>query len=60
MRYLIKPREFLSFFIKMGKNISKTLNNKYNQNLLYLAKLFATDVSKTFSKKEIQNTLSNW
>ena len=40
----------------IGKNISKSLNSKYNQELLDHAKQSATGVFKT-SKRVIQKTL---
>ena len=39
-----------------GKNINKSLNSKYTQKLLDLAKKSATDANKTSSKKVIQKT----
>ena len=63
-RYSVQPRDrifvkadgFLSFTENMGKNISKSLNSKYNQKLLDHAKQSATDTFKTSSKRVIQRT----
>ena len=41
----------------MGKNINKSLNSKYSQNLLDHAKQSATDAFKTSSKRVIQKQL---
>ena len=61
MRYSIEPRErryvkgygFLSF----AKSIGKHLSNKYGQKLVDSAKISATDVLRTASKRAIQKTL---
>ena len=63
-RYLVQPRIFLKgygFFARnMGENIGKTINanlsSKYSQKLLDHAKLSATDILKTASKRAIQKT----
>ena len=60
MPYSIEPRErryvksygFLSF----AKTIGKNLNNKYGQKLVDAAKISATDVFKTASKRAIEKT----
>ena len=41
---------------KVGKNISRNLNDKYSQKLLDHAKQSATDAFKTTSKRAIQAT----
>ena len=68
MRYSVQPKdqifvkgyEFLSFAIKMGKNIgkdwSKNLSDKYDQKLLDHAKQSVTDAIRTSSKRVIQKT----
>ena len=38
----------------IGKNISKNLSSKYSQKLFDHTKQYATDTSKTFSKRVIQ------
>ena len=44
-----------------GKNISKTLSVKHNQQLIDHAEQSATDVLKTTSRREIKkNSRSNW
>ena len=62
MRYSIEPKDrnvmeryvkghgFLSF----GKNMGKTLTNKYSQKLLDNAKKSGADATKTTSKRDIQ------
>ena len=60
-KIFVKGYGFLSFAKNMskyiGKNISKSLNSKYNQELLDHAKQSATDVFKTSSKRVIQKTV---
>ena len=59
-RYSVQPKdqifvkcyEFLSFAIKMGKNLS----GKYDQELLDHAKQSVTDAIRTSSKRVIQKT----
>ena len=41
---------------RMGKNISKSLNSKYSQQILDHAKQSATDALKTSSKRVIRKT----
>ena len=67
-RYLVQPRDrifvkgcgFLSFANNMGNNIgknnSKNLCGKYNQESLDHGKQSATDAFKTSSKRVIQKT----
>ena len=72
MDYSVQPRErifvkgycILSFAKKMGenigKNISKTLSGKYNQNILDHARQSATEALKTASKRAIQKKQKQW
>ena len=46
----------MSFAKNMGRNLSKNLGSKYSQKLIDHAKLSATDVLKTSSKRFIQKT----
>ena len=41
---------------KIDKNITKSLSDKYSQELLDHAKQYATDAFKTASKRAIQKT----
>lgn len=62
MRYYIKLRdkiyvkgyEFLSFLKNIGKNISKSLRDKYSQNLLDHDKQSATNTLNTLLKRPIK------
>ena len=59
-RIFVKGYEFLSFAQNMGtnigKNISKSLRGKYNQNVLDHVKQSVTDTLKTVSKRAILKT----
>ena len=44
----------------IGKNISKTLSGKYNQNILDHARQSATEALKTASKRAIQKKQKQW
>ena len=50
MEGYVKGHGFLSF----GKNMGKTLTNKYSQKLLDNAKKSVADATKTTSKRNIQ------
>ena len=54
MRYSIEPRDRIyvkgSGFLSFAKNISKSLSNKYGQNLLDSAKKSTTDTIKQLQK----------
>ena len=60
-RYLIEPRDRIYVkrygFLLFGKNIGKSLSNKYGQKLLDSAKKSTTDGIKTASKRAIQKTV---
>ena len=60
MRYSIETRDRIYVkgygFLSFAKNISKSLSNKYGQNLLNSAKKSTTDAIKTPSKRTIQKT----
>ena len=43
-------------FFSFGKNMGKSLSNKYGQKLLDKAKKFTTDAIKRASKRSIQKT----
>ena len=61
MRYSIEPRDRICVkgyrFLTFAKNMGKSLNNKYGQQLADSAKKSKTDALKTASKRAIQ---SNW
>ena len=58
MRYSIEPRDKIYVkgygFLSFGKNMGKSLSNKYFQKLLDSAKKSTTDAIKTASKRAIQ------
>ena len=58
MRDSIEPKERRYVkgygFLFFAKNIGRNLSNKYGQKLVDTAKIFATDVLKTASKRAIQ------
>ena len=62
MRYSIEPkdRNVMERYVKghgflfFGKNMGKTLTNKYSQKLLDNAKKSVADATKTTSKRNIQ------
>ena len=56
MRYSIEPRIYVKEygFLSFGKNMGKSLSNKYSQKLLDSAKKSTTDAIKTASKRAIQ------
>ena len=60
MRDSIEPKERRNVkgygFLFFAKNIGRNLSNKYGQKLVDTAKIFATDVLKTASKRAIQKT----
>ena len=60
MRYSIEPRDRIYVkgygFLSFAKNMGKSLNNKYDQNLLDSAQKSTTDPIKTASKRTIQKT----
>ena len=60
MRDSIEPKERRYVkgygFLFFAKNIGRNLSNKYGQKLVDTAKIFATDVLKTASKRAIQKT----
>ena len=60
MRYSIGPRDRIYVkgygFLSFAKNMSKSLSNKYGQNLLDSPKTSTTDAIKTASKRAIQRT----
>ena len=60
MRYSIEPRDRIYVkgygFLSFAKNMSKSLNNKYGQNLFDSPKISTTDAIKTASKRAIQRT----
>ena len=56
MRYSAEPKDRLYVkgygFLSFAKNVGKNLSNKYSQKLLDSAKKYATDATKTASKRE--------
>ena len=60
MRYSIEPRDRIYVkgygFLSFAKNMSKSLSNKYGQNLFDSPKISTTDAIKTASKRAIQRT----
>ena len=58
MRYLVEPRDRIYVkgygFLSFGKNMGKSLSNKYGQKLLDSAKKSTTDAIKPASKSAIQ------
>ena len=60
MRYSIEPRDRIYVksygFLSFAKNMSKSLSNKYGQNLFDSPKISMTDAINTASKRPIQRT----
>ena len=58
MRYSTEPRIYVKGygFLSFGKNMGKSLSNKYGQKFLDSAKKSTTDAIQTVSKRAIQKT----